>query len=109
MNKKFLPLILFLVFTCSSLYAGVTGKIAGVVTDKTTGEPLPGVNIIIDGTTMGASTDESGYYVILNVPPGTYTLKAMYVGYTNVIVEEVKVSVDLTTRMNFEMGQTTLE
>lgn len=108
MVKKLL-LVIFLFTLCSSLMAGVTGKIAGNVVDAETQEPLPGVNVIIEGTTMGASTDEDGFYVILNVPPGTYNLQAMYVGYKTVVVSGARVSVDLTTAIDIEMVETTLE
>lgn len=78
--KRFL-LLLFLFFLPHLIWAGVTGKIAGFITDAKTGEPLPGVNVVLKGTSMGAATDIEGYYVILNVPPGTYTLEASFVGY----------------------------
>jgi hypothetical protein len=83
--------------------AGTTGKIAGRVTDAETGEPLPGANIEIEGTTMGAATDFDGYYVILNVPPGSYTLKASFLGYQTVKIENVRVEVDRTTEVNFSL------
>ncbi|EHO41178.1 TonB-dependent receptor [Caldithrix abyssi DSM 13497] len=106
--KRFLPLM-FLFFLPHLLLAGVTGKIAGIITDATTGEPLPGVNVILKGTSMGAASDMQGYYVILNIPPGTYTLEASFVGYKNVVVNEVVVNVDLTTRIDIKMEETTLE
>lgn len=83
--------------------AGTTGKIAGRITDAKTGEPLPGANIEIVGTRMGAAADFDGYYVILNVPPGTYTLKASYLGYQTVVIKDVKVDVDRTTEINFAL------
>ncbi len=91
------------------LFSGTTGKIAGTVTDAETGEPLIGVNIVVEGTLLGAATDEDGYYVILNVPPGRYTVKASYIGYREVIKRDVLVQIDLTTRLDFELVPTTLE
>jgi hypothetical protein len=103
-------LLIFMVFLMTgSIYAGVTGKIAGIVVDSKNGEPLPGVNIILEGTLMGASSDAEGFYAILNLPPGIYTVQASYIGYNNVEVIEVKVSVDLTTTINIELAETTLE
>ncbi len=90
-------------------FAGTTGKIAGVVKDKSTGEPIPGANVIIEGTTLGASTDSQGRYFILNVPPGEYTLRVTFIGYKAVRKQNVRVSVDLTTEINFEMESTVLE
>lgn len=108
MFKK-LILLLLVILVPMFVYAGTTGKIAGVVKDKSTGEPLPGVNIIIEGTTLGGATDIDGYYVILNVPVGMYNLKASYIGYKDVVVQGIKVSADLTSEVNIEMEATTLE
>ncbi len=84
--------------------AGVTGKITGKVIDKQTGEPLPGVNIILVGTTLGAATDANGNYVILNVPPGTYTLRASFIGYSTVEVTNLRVNTDRTTQQDFALA-----
>ena len=88
--------------------AGTRGKISGSVIDETTKEPLVGVNIFIEGTSMGASSDVEGRYNVLNVPPGTYTLKASAVGYHPATVKDVKVSADLTTEIGFTLLQTTI-
>ncbi|MBU0711790.1 carboxypeptidase-like regulatory domain-containing protein, partial [bacterium] len=47
------------------LFAGTSGKISGTVVDKESGEPLAGVNVLVEGTSMGAATDADGYYAIL--------------------------------------------
>jgi outer membrane receptor protein involved in Fe transport len=57
----------------------------------------------IEGTQRGAETDVNGEYVILNVDVGTYTVLATYVGYTASKQTDVKVSVDLKTKVNFEL------
>lgn len=108
MLKKIVLIIVLLSFG-QLLWSGVTGKIAGTIIDAKTQEPLPGVNVLIEGTTLGASSDVDGYFVILNIPPGTYTLQALFVGYQTVAVSDVKVSVDLTTKINLQMTETTLE
>jgi outer membrane receptor protein involved in Fe transport len=108
--KKFL-LFYFTVLICSLnfTFAGTTGKIAGNVTDKTTGEPLPFVNIIIMGTNLGAATDIDGNFVILNIPPGKYNIKAQYIGYQPVVIENVSVSIDLTTTVDFTLLESAVE
>ena len=58
-----------------------TGKIAGQITEASTGESLPGVNVSITGTTQGAITDADGYYFIVNVRPGSYDLRASFIGF----------------------------
>jgi outer membrane receptor protein involved in Fe transport len=108
MLKKFL-LIVVILFIAPAVFAQTTGKIIGVITDKATGEPLPGVNVIVVGTNLGSATDVDGYFVILNVPVGRYDVKSIYVGYKDVVVQGARVSVDHTTEVNFEVEATTLE
>ncbi|MCF7797893.1 MAG: TonB-dependent receptor [Lentisphaeria bacterium] len=91
------------------VFAGTTGKIMGRVTDATTGEPLIGVNVVIEGENMGAASGENGEYFIINVPVGIYTLQAQYIGYQKVSVQEVRVNADLTTQVDIELTSTVLE
>lgn len=98
----FSTISLLLIFV-QALFAAPSGKITGTVTDAETGQPLPGVNVIVEGTDYGAATNQDGYYVILNVPPGTYTVHAMMIGYANYIVSDVRVEIGLTTRVDVPM------
>jgi outer membrane receptor protein involved in Fe transport len=93
----------------TSSMAGTTGKIAGTVTDAANGRPLPGVNILVEGTTLGASTDLNGRYFILNVPAGVYTLRAEMIGYSPVRQTETQVNSDLTSNANFSLQETILD
>jgi outer membrane receptor protein involved in Fe transport len=78
------------------------------VTDAENGQPLPGVNVTIEGTTMGTSTNADGYYAILNVPPGTYTVHFSMIGYAKSSVRDARVVIDLTTTVNMELPPTAL-
>jgi hypothetical protein len=98
-----------LLLWCGVASAGTTGKLAGEVKDKQTGELLPGVNVVLEGTTIGSVTDANGRYYILLIAPGTYSVTASLIGYQTVKVSNVKVNVDLTTTVNFEISQQTLE
>ena len=100
-------LFALLLFTSSAI--AQTGRIAGDVTVAGTDETLPGVNVIIDGLRIGAATNIDGYYSILNVPPGTYTIRASAVGFATVVVEEVRVNIDQTTVVDFEMREQAFE
>ncbi len=80
-------------------HAQTTGKLTGQVVDNK-GEPLIGVNIVIEGTTLGASTDLDGYYIVLNVRTGTYKVRYLYLGYQTKVVENVSISADKTTKIN---------
>ena len=84
-------------------WAGTTGKIAGVITDKTTGEKLPGANVVVLGTSLGASTDLEGRYTILEVLPGSYRVQVSYIGYKKVLVEDVVVHIDQTSRLDIAL------
>ncbi len=104
--KKYVVLSLFLALL---LYGGVTGKIVGRVYDAETGEGLPAANVIIEGTVLGAATDPDGYFIILDVPPGVYSVTARVIGYEPMTIENVKVSADLTTTLEFPLRQTVIE
>ena len=94
---------------CGVANAGTTGKLAGEVKDKQTGESLPGVNVVLEGTTFGGVTDANGRYYILLIAPGTYSITASIIGYQTVKVSNVKVNVDLTSTVNFVLSQQTLQ
>lgn len=107
--KLLLTTVLLWCFCIEIIFAGSTGKIAGKVVDSKTNEAIPGVNIVVESTKLGAPTDFNGNYFILNVPPGTYTLRASAIGYHSVAVTDVKVSVDLTTTIDFKLTEATVQ
>src|SRR5574341_417543 len=109
MKRNFLAISLVALLVPALLLAGTTGKIKGKVTDRETGEPLPGANVLIVGTTFGAASDFNGEFVILNIPPGIYTLKATFIGYQEVSIANLRVNADLTTEANFKMPTTAVE
>lgn len=100
--------------------AGITGKLAGRVTDSATGDTLAGANMVIssiwiDGeelpldVTPGGATDQNGQYFILNIPPGKYTVRAFYIGYNTEARTQVQVMIDKTTRLDFALTRQNLE
>lgn len=105
--KRSIVLMMITLFA-TVLFSQTTGKIKGVVLDEQ-GDPLPGANIVVVGTTWGAEADEDGYYYIIGVRAGTYTLKAEFVGYAPKEAREVKVRVGLTTTQNFKMSSEVIE
>ena len=107
--NKFLLTAVVLLSSAAFTFAGITGKLSGRVVEKGTGEPLPGVNVVVEGTTLGSTTDLDGFYFILNVPVGIHTVKASMVGYVTIKVEQVVVTSDLTTHQDFALDQATLD
>jgi outer membrane receptor protein involved in Fe transport len=103
LNCRILFIGVLILLTFQLILAGTTGKVSGIVTDAENGNRLPGVNIILEGTLIGTSTGENGYYAILNIEPGEYTLVASMIGYETVMVQNVIVKIDLTTTINIQL------
>jgi len=87
------------------VFAGTTGKIAGVVVDSRSDEPIPGATVRIVGTDIATQTDVDGEYFIINLPAGTYTVTISSIGYQSIQKENVRVLLDLTTPVDFEIDQ----
>jgi len=110
MNLRSPYYILMIVICLTTVgFGGVTGKISGNIIDSETGQPLIGVNVSITGTSLGAATDFNGHYVILNIPPGEYTLNVSMIGYQGIQLNNVPVHTDFTTIQDFSLSQTILE
>lgn len=108
-NAVLYVLVLLSLSFSSFLWSGTTGKIAGVITDKETGEPLPGANVVLSGTDKGAAADLEGQYTILHVPPGTYSIQISVVGYTKTTITDIRVRIDQTSRVDVELEMEVLE
>lgn len=81
-----------------------TGTVAGTVVDAETGESLPGANVLIEETTLGAAADIDGNYRIIGVPVGTYDITASFVGYEPVTQTGVDISASFTRNVEFELS-----
>lgn len=87
------------VVAAAPVHAQSTGKISGRVVDEAEA-PIPGASVLVVDTGQGATTDADGYYTILNVGAGTYTLRISFIGYTPQVVEGVDVNISQTTTIN---------
>jgi outer membrane receptor for ferrienterochelin and colicin len=118
---RILPGLLILLWASVAM-AGVTGKIAGRVTDATTGEPLYGANVILldriengervpipGNRIQGAATDQNGEYFIINIKPGIYSVQFTYMGYRQTVKTQIRVMVDRTTRVDCPMSPTVVD
>jgi TonB-linked SusC/RagA family outer membrane protein len=88
-----------------------TGAIEGTVTDAQNGEPLPGVNVVVTdlaGEGVGAATGPNGQYRIDDVPAGSYTLEARFVGYRTQ-EQSVTVSANDVVTADFAMRGSSIE
>lgn len=82
------------------------GTITGTVTDAETGEPLAGVNVVLQGTQQGMASGANGQYRITGIEPGTYTVPASFVGYQEGVSEGIQVQAEETTTVNFVLTPT---
>ncbi|MEZ5360299.1 MAG: von Willebrand factor type A domain-containing protein [Candidatus Zixiibacteriota bacterium] len=82
------------------------GKIKGIVTDVKTKEPIGGVTVTIDSTTLRARTDFDGNFVIMHVPPGTYSLTIKAMGFKTIKITDVLVIEDSTSECAIQLEMT---
>ncbi len=109
MAKRYLLFLIMLLTAAAGLFAGTTGKISGRIVDAEKKEPLPGVNVFLDGTAFGAVTDVNGNYFIINIPPGKYTIVFRSIGYKTKKIEGASVSIDATTSLSTDLTATVIE
>ena len=107
--KIFATVLLLLPFTIGSLVAGTTGKVLGVVKNASTGETLPGASIAVEGTSLGTLANSEGRYFIINIPPGTYSLRVSSVGFALKKITRVLVATDLTTQVDVTLEPASIE
>jgi hypothetical protein len=111
--KRVLILFLFLgierSLSASFIQPDKTGSIEGTVVEQSTQQPLPGANIVISGTGLGAATDSNGKFSITNIPIGTYEVEASIIGYQPEIKAEIIVSTNRVIMVNYELNASTLE
>ncbi|MFB6232112.1 MAG: SusC/RagA family TonB-linked outer membrane protein [Salinibacter sp.] len=93
---------LLALFLLPGLAQAQTGTITGKVTDAQSGNTLPGVNVALAELNRGAATGADGQFTIEDVPVGTYTLRASFVGYQD-FSTEVTVGAGETVTQNIEL------
>ncbi len=105
-RKRLQLIVLFLLIFHggSELWAQNGGRIVGRITDST-GETLPGVQIVLEGTTRGTITEIDGYYSIINVRAQTYTLVFRYIGFSTIRIENVEIITGRTTTIDVIMQE----
>ncbi len=102
-------LALLLVIGTGLLQAQSSGKITGTVRDAISGDPLAGAIVIVEGTSLGAAADADGYFLVVRVPSGAYSVSASYLGYRKMIQQNVRVLTDLTTELSFSLNEEAIQ
>ncbi len=110
---KYTAIFLMGLYVFPNLYAQEnsveTGRIRGEVYNRSTNEPLAGVNILVISTALGASTDINGQFSITRVPIGTIALRVTAVGYTPFIATDIVVSVARPAEIRIPLDELTIE
>ncbi|MEL6656212.1 MAG: TonB-dependent receptor [Bacteroidota bacterium] len=102
-NKIILPaLLLFFALTVYGQNATLSGNVS-----EQSGEPMGAATIALEGSTLGTITDENGNYTIGDIPPGTYTVKATFLGYLSVS-EEITLKEGQSLERNFSLREDAL-
>ena len=112
MTKKnynfYLWSFLFVSFVLVNTLMAQTVTIKGTIVDSLNNDPLPGANVILPGTSIGAATDVDGKFLLRNIPVGSYRIRASYVGY-----DPQEFTIELvagrTLELEFELNPVSLE
>jgi hypothetical protein len=103
-----LNIIAFLLVGTGLLFAQTSGKVSGTVLSED-GQALTGANVVVEGTSFGAATDEEGVYYILEVPAGVYSVRVDYIGYKSHTISNVRIHSDLTSFVDFSLAVAAVE
>ncbi len=107
--RSVILLVVLGLFASTSIWAGSVGRVKGKIINKKTKEGIPSAVVTIDGTTMGAQADINGDYMIINVPPGVYTVTASVAGYIPVKTSNVDVRADGSVTVNAALEESIVE
>ncbi|MCB9249941.1 MAG: TonB-dependent receptor [Ignavibacteriales bacterium] len=105
-----MKIILLLSFSIAlELSAQSTGTITGKVSDQISKELLPGVNVVVLGTDLGASTNTDGVFTINGLTPGSYQVRASFIGYNSNTKSDVIVNTAKPTFLEFKLSESIIE
>lgn len=107
--KTIIVIMFIIMLFNTTIIAGVTGKISGVILHAVSGDPIEGATVRIEGTNIATQTDIDGEYYIINIPGGKYNVVVTSIGYETLMKKDVRVLVDLTTPVDFDINVTTIE
>jgi carboxypeptidase family protein/uncharacterized protein DUF3520 len=104
LSLRFVILLIGMLAAPTTLTIVETGSIAGHVRDPK-GGPVKGARVVVIATALTAATDDSGAYLIANVPVGTYTVRAMMIGYTAAEAKGVRVTANSAVTVDLTLAQ----
>lgn len=110
--KKFIFILTGLICICLYTKAvnevpvkeGTDANVTGHVIDKSTGEHMAYISVVIKGTTIGTTTDATGHFMLTNLPTGKFVLEVSSIGYKSES-REIELKKGVTLEINFEMSE----
>ena len=94
--RALLKILLVIIFTgnvfINQLHADTNNKIYGIITNKSTKQPVPDANIIIEETNFGTASGDNGFYFIRNLPAGSYNITVKVIGYKTKTIANINIS-----------------
>ncbi|MBI3110992.1 MAG: TonB-dependent receptor [Ignavibacteriales bacterium] len=106
------PVLLLLLtqplFPTASFHDADPGRVRGIVTDSSNGQPMAYANVVLRGTSLGASTNSVGYFHIASIPSGRYTLVVSYLGYHTQLIP-LTIEGGKTVQVNIRLAPSVIE
>lgn len=108
---KYLLFVKLLSIFClfSSLTYAQSGKLSGKITEEGTGEALIGVSIFIEDLSKGDASNLDGEYAIISIPPGTYSVRYSFLGFSTVVVDNIEIFSGQTTTYDIQLTEEVFE
>lgn len=107
-RRCIVPTLICALFICARSTFAQNASISGTVLEVGSRQPIEGVTVLVEGTTLGARSRANGTYTILGVPPGTYTVVARRLGYGQQQVANVVVGASQTRRLDFDLDASSM-
>ena len=104
MKRLFSALVAALCMMLSAEASNTDAHIYGHIIDKATGEHLPYIVVVLKGTTIGVTTENTGHYLMRNIPEGTYTIEVAAIGYKTER-REITVKKGISYEVNFSLEE----
>lgn len=101
--------LVWIAVTAGLALAATTGTITGVVRDKESKQPLPGVTVFVEGTKLGGIANDKGVFHIVNVPAGKVTLRAKLIGYNDYVINDLEVRPDFNADVTMDMASQAIQ
>jgi outer membrane receptor for ferrienterochelin and colicin len=103
--KRSNVLLIILFFITSISISAQNVRVYGSVKNRLNNAPLPFANVLIDGSSIGTTTDIDGNFELLNIEPGIYNFKCSYIGFNTLLKTEIQLTTNKNLRLDFELTE----